>query len=111
MQIDIAVDFQWIDDEGLTLGLARHARAGVNLNSGEYVIAGDGNSEPSIARIVECTPTGLLRLQVFARRRLGLPPVCEEDVSRHQLSRSFYESIRPASLRPAVTTLPSSHEG
>jgi NADPH-dependent ferric siderophore reductase len=66
MQIDMHIDFQWIDEDGLTLAMARNTRSDVDLTPGEYVIVGDDDCEPSIARIVEHTSAnGLIRLRVL----------------------------------------------
>ena len=66
MRNDLWVDFHRIDEDGLTLANARHARAGLNLFPGAYVVVGDDDCEPAVAKVVEFDPAdGFLRLQVL----------------------------------------------
>lgn len=65
MQVDLRVDFHRIDEDGLTLANARHARAGLHLHRDDYVVVGADDCEPALARVVELDEDGFMRLRVL----------------------------------------------
>jgi hypothetical protein len=74
---DLWVDFQRAEDNGLTRGNVRHARSGVELHVGAFIIVGNEDAESGVAEVVELGDRGFVLLRVFPgsvadnRHRLG----------------------------------------
>jgi hypothetical protein len=62
---DLWIDFQAEDADGLTPALAEHARPGVALDPGTYVVVGSEDSALAVARVVSVEPSGLVYTRVL----------------------------------------------
>jgi hypothetical protein len=62
---DLWIDFQAQDADGLTPALVEHARPGVTVAAGTYLLVGSDDSELAVARIVSVEPDGLVYARVL----------------------------------------------
>jgi hypothetical protein len=62
---DMWIDFQAQDADGLTPALVEHARPGVTVDPGTYLLVGSDDSELAVARIVSVEPDGLVSVRVL----------------------------------------------
>jgi hypothetical protein len=62
---DLWIDFQAEDGDGLTPALAEHARPGINLEAGTYVLVGSDDSDVAVARVVSVESDGLVYTRVL----------------------------------------------
>ena len=72
---DLWIDFQAQDADGLTPALMEHARPGVTVEAGTYLLVGSDDSELAVARIVSVEPDGIVYTRVLpgpAREHLHL---------------------------------------
>ena len=67
---DLWIDFQAQDEGGLTPALVEHARLGVDVTAGRYLLVGSDDSELAVARIVSVDPDGVVQTACFR----ALPP-------------------------------------
>lgn len=66
MNWDLWVDFHRVDEHGFTMASSRHARPGVRLREGAYLVVGEEDFGDAVARVVEYEPkTGFVRLKVY----------------------------------------------
>lgn len=66
MRWDLWVDFNRVDENGLTLASLNDVRAGVHLHQGSFVVVGDEDYAPAIAEVVELDEgDGFMRLRVI----------------------------------------------
>jgi hypothetical protein len=63
---DLWIDFQAEDADGLTPALVEHARPGVSLDAGTYVLVGNEHSDLAVARVVSVESDGLVYARVLA---------------------------------------------
>ena len=61
---DMWVDFARVYD-GLTYGDLEDIEPGVVVESGGYIVVGDQDADPAVARVVEVKPDGVVLLQVL----------------------------------------------
>ncbi len=62
---DLWLDFHAQDANGLTSALLEHARPGVNVEAGRYVLVGSDDSEFAEARVVSIGPTDIVSTRVL----------------------------------------------
>ena len=62
---DLWIDFQAQDEDGLTPALVEHARPGVEVEAGRYLLVGSDDSELAVARIVSVDPDGVVQTRVL----------------------------------------------
>ena len=62
---DLWIDFQAQDEGGLTPALVEHARLGVDVTAGRYLLVGSEDSELAVARIVSVDPDGVVQTRVL----------------------------------------------
>lgn len=65
MTYDVWIDYQAQRADGLTPVLAKHARPGVSLRTGEYLIVGAEDAESAVAEVVEVRENGIALLRVL----------------------------------------------
>jgi hypothetical protein len=57
---DLWMDFQAVDAGGLTAALVEHARPGVTVEAGQYLVVGSDDSELAVARVESVEPSVLV---------------------------------------------------
>jgi hypothetical protein len=62
---DLWIDFHAQDADGLTSALVEHARPGVVVKAGTYLVVGSEDSELAIARVVSVEPDGVVHTRVL----------------------------------------------
>jgi hypothetical protein len=62
---DLWIDFHGQGADGLTPALVEHARPGVNVEAGSYLLVGSADSELAVARIVSVDPDGVVQARVL----------------------------------------------
>jgi len=62
---DLWIDFQAEDADGLTPALVEHARPGVTVEAGRYLVVGSEDSELAVARVVSVEPNGVVYARVL----------------------------------------------
>lgn len=65
MNYDLWIDYQMKRGDGLTPALVDHARPGVELRAGEYVVVGAEDAEPAVAEVVEVRDDGVVLVRVL----------------------------------------------
>ena len=66
---ELWLDFHTQDADGLTTALVEHARPGVKVEAGCYLLVGSDDSEPAVARAGSVEPNGVVYRRVFPARR------------------------------------------
>lgn len=62
---DLWIDFQAEDEDGLTPALVEHARSGVTVEAGHYLIVGSDDSELAVAKVVSVDTNGVVYAKVL----------------------------------------------
>jgi hypothetical protein len=62
---DLWIDFQAEAPDGLTPALVEHARPGVTVEPGRYLVVGSDDSELAVARVVSVEPNGVVYTRVL----------------------------------------------
>jgi hypothetical protein len=64
-EYDVAVDFMDMTDDRHLWARRSDSRNGLRAEVGSYVIVGDEDADPRVARIVEVDPDGNIELEVL----------------------------------------------
>jgi len=62
---DLWVDFHRVDADGLTHASLKDATDGSAIEPGRYVIVGDEDADPAVARVIEVRADGVVLLRVL----------------------------------------------
>lgn len=77
---DLWVDFHRVDADGLTHAHTADLSAGVEPQTGDYIVVGDEDADPAVAQVVSVDPDGVILVRVlpghadFHRELLGNQP-------------------------------------
>ena len=63
---DLWVDFHRVDAAGLTHAHLRDASPGVVLEEGQFVLVGDHDADPGVARVIEVRADGIVLVRVLS---------------------------------------------
>jgi hypothetical protein len=64
-QYDVAVDFMEMTDDRRVWARRIHVRPGVTTDVGSYLVVGDEDADPRVARVVAIDPDRNLELEVL----------------------------------------------
>ncbi len=59
------VDFHRVSIDHLTYADVEDAKPGVRVEAGRYLVVGDHDADPAVARVVEVKPNGTVLLRVL----------------------------------------------
>jgi hypothetical protein len=65
MTWDLWIDYQAIEQDGLTPTLARFAAPGVAIEVGRYVVVGADDAQPAVAEIADIRDDGVVLVRVL----------------------------------------------
>lgn len=62
---DLWVDFHRVDADGLTHAHADDLSAGVDPQTGDYIVVGDEDADPAVAQVVSVAADGVILVRVL----------------------------------------------